>query len=594
MIRLLDKNKFRIVLFFIVICSLAYYLNPLTKPNNIIGSLPGDTYYYAYETKWFCSNYFKNDLINNDLFAPIGVDMSPGYHMPFLLTVGCVLYSRGPVAMFNFIEIIQVLLILFSSILVAFRFIKNNYIRIFFIFIYSFTTFYLARIYGHTDVLSTIWGASLCFYFFYDINLNSLKKVITAFLFLVIAFVSCWQNIPNLFFLVVVFMLISIWKYRKNNLVIGKNILIALFISVPIFLIFTYPMLSSFLKNKKNNKDLINTYIYVYNADALSYLVPLKSGLFKKFTDILYKRISASRPGGYFELYNSIDFLVVIIFVFSIFNYKKGGLNKNLILFLIFTYYLLSLGPRLTVAGETVIQLPYYKILAKYPPYSLTRTPARLGIVTTFLVTIFSLTNLDLIVRKNKNLIIKIALIVFCFYGILNTTYYSQNLKFLSFDFSKVFPWFGLNTIKQDEIESYVLNIPLATKGDDASQNFMQLYHQKKIITGLVSYAAQTDDLFNYIADDPVLSHLGCQNDRFIFSEKDAKGDLKNILYNDYFFSKSLVDKRIKYIIVNKDILKNDYCDDVRQYFEKFIYRNPLLKLIEESDSYTIFEIENY
>ena len=63
---------------------------------------PGDPFYYTYETKWFCNNFFENNFSNKDLFYPSGVNMASGYHMPLLLTMSCPFLSKGPFFLFNF------------------------------------------------------------------------------------------------------------------------------------------------------------------------------------------------------------------------------------------------------------------------------------------------------------------------------------------------------------------------------------------------------------------------------------------------------------------------------------------------------------
>ena len=592
------KSKLTIssIFFILMVSFIGYYLSPVIYSSSNMASLPGDTFAYEYEAFWFCNNQSLTNFVNKDFFYPQGVNMANGYHMPVLLLFSCAWKNYGPIVMFNSIMVVQFLLIFLTTFLLANRYIKNILLKYSFVFLFSFSAFTLARSTVHADLLSTVWGTSLVFYCFYRLNYLNVRNVCLSFALLGIVFSSCWQNIPNLSPLILILFIESNLYFKGDFRKKFFNTLVGLFSFLFVFLPFSYPLIGSIFTN-----EIVKSYQsnYLYNSDLLSYLVPWEKSIYFSFFNNISLRIAASRSGTFFELYNSPDILITSIGIcLVIIELIKNHLiffRKHLVhILLVIIYTLLPLGPYLSILGTKFISLEYYEFLMVYPPFSFTRTPARIAIVLVFLLTFYSLVSIDRKLRVMKNSKVALLLYVCIFlYSFFTTTIYSDNFAIPYFEFKKMLPEKGLNLIKSSSYESVVLNVPLAL-GADPTQNFLQLYHKKPIFSGYVSYAAQSKNSLSFIETNPILSKLSCSD--HLFPYIDFKNDI--FLNNSGYFKdsesigKRLLSHKVQFIILNKNMLMNDNCQELESMIQKY-FVEPFYNVIDENSYFKVLSIDS-
>jgi hypothetical protein len=141
---------------------LFWYLSPLFR-SNVLASKPGDPYAHAAQLAWFCPNFFTQNFHFSQLFAPIGIDMSTSYEHPLLSTLTCLASSQGFIAQFNLLAAIQVTLVVFVSTWFARKYFHNSWIQVCFVFLYGFSTFTLARLTQHLNLITLVWAFPLIY-----------------------------------------------------------------------------------------------------------------------------------------------------------------------------------------------------------------------------------------------------------------------------------------------------------------------------------------------------------------------------------------------------------------------------------------------
>ena len=206
---------------------LLFYTLPLFRYQTNMASYPGDPFTHAANLGWFCDHFFQGSHHIDYLFAPTGVNGAATYEHPLLSTISCLVKPMGIVAQYNFLTIIQITLIIFVSYWVSGKYIKNEWLKLSFVFIYGLGTFFIAKSHQHINLLSLIWSFPLIFTLFYRLDITSIKQIIVSFSALGIALSSTWINLPILFPLEAILLSRALYiaKPKKNYKKLIKNLL---------------------------------------------------------------------------------------------------------------------------------------------------------------------------------------------------------------------------------------------------------------------------------------------------------------------------------------------------------------------------------
>jgi len=567
----------------IITTTLIIYLLPILFTTQRVAGFPGDSSSLAAATDSFCQNFFKRQFHSTQFFYPDGINWNNGYDAALPLTLACSLQKFGPIVMFNFLSILQIGLILFTSYLLAHKFIKNPWLQLAFVFLYGFSGFTIARAAQHINILSTVWGINLCFYFFSDLDLTKFKRTLISCLSVAAACISAWQNFPNLFIPLIFLVGSAIYK-SQNRL----KALINLSVSALICSLLMYPFIQPIFSTYQQGNRIVDTQsMYVFNTDLISFFVPHQDHWSRPFFNSQVAEIERQK-GPYFELIHPFDLGIILLLLYLIIKHSKSiwvQLKQHkLILLIMAVNIFLSFGPYIGLAGHDLIRLPYYDTLSKYPPFSMTRTPARMAIVSLCLgyLIIFQIIEKNSVSKsKSKNFFVYLFI-----YALFTTTIGAKNLTYPHLNIPKFYPLKGLAAIKNDADVNTVFNSPLELL-NNPTQNFLQIYHTKPLVTGYVSYASLKPETQARIKTDPLLTSFGC------VPHDQAQIDTVNQLASSSAdLAQEFRNRQISYLIHYKMYPKDSrYPCPMAEYMINSIRQSNQLPIVDENENYVIFKI---
>ncbi len=570
----------------IFILFIAYYLFPLLNftENLAVGS--GDTYFFLPVEQWFCSHFFKYEMFTNRFFAPTGVDMSTTYDMPLLLTLGCPLQSLGPFAPINFIAIIQVCLIFATSYFVAKKHIEHPLLRWMFVFLYSFSPFYLNRESVHITILSCIWTTSLVWLSLYKIDLTNRKQVLLACSAIALCFLTSWQNLPNLTPLILILGIFSLKQVQKQkvkpvilNLTFGATIF--LFIIAP----FLFPLIRKYLTGEFSSAASTS---YDFNLDLFSlFLPPVKSPLF----DFFKEHFSLIMPKMYYEKTAGLSWMTYILLIFfaKMTSTKKFYLDR-LLMIIGFSYLVISFGPSLNIGDHVLFDLPYFNVLSKIPPFTASRAPARMAVPFIFCFTLLSIICLERWLNKKSPRYKWLTIPVFVLI-LYETIILPKNTQMAHEAFPNERPAPSALDITKNiketaRPEAIFLPLPIMLKQDPAT-NFFQAFHNLPVIHAYLSYTVINDKLFKFIHDDPVLSKLDCYstpNEAQLASNQFA-------LNNETLLVDSLKKLNIDYISINFSFFSSPDCVNFIKWYNNYFLKMKSFEYLGEGNAHKFYKV---
>lgn len=563
----------------LLVLFLVYYIWPLFNfQQNLVGG-DGDVYAHAKMTEWFCDNYFSYNFQTTDFFAPYGVNMTTSYDMPLLITLVCPLRSLGGVAMINAIAVMQIGLIFLFAYKLAQKYISNSSLRMAFVFLYGFSPFALVRMGAHMTIFSTIWTTSMVFYLFDDLNVTKVKKVVLSFVLLGLSLVSAWQNIPNLFVLVLV-MLAFAWLRAKNKLAATVNVLVGGVVMVIVMAPFALAVVGANM-----GRDLPTTlHPPIMHTNWKLMLLPSREHITYKWFPELWRGENTAGEGVVGV--DTVVWLLALVAVVGALRKKFADTRWKYAILLI-AYGVIPYGQIFVLGGETYSVGYFYK-LWRMVPFSLTRVPSRLSVVFIFMLIFMVITWLDGVLKKKSARVRGVAAAVVMLYAIASTTVLMGNVRVRTVNYGEMVPEAGLAQIEADPSDEKVLNIPLY---GDPTQNFLYMYHKKPMISGYVSYTAQNEPhTFKFINNSPVLKGLGCVQD-YEFVPEAFESFMPE---NDHrlVFGTYLRRAKVGWVIVNKDKAEGlGGCENLNEFGVSVMPGYEDMELLEENDHYAIYEL---
>jgi hypothetical protein len=493
----IKSNAWIVLIFFI---SAAFCWKLIDYENLMATGLAADSPAHIWFNSQYCKmQYMWGNTHTTSIWYPFGIDLSIMYDQPLLNILTCpVLEKWGPMAQFNFMLFIQILLMFLCTYAFARKYIQLLSLRVLFVISFCFCSYAQNKLLGQPNLLSNIWAIPLVFLIFDQIDLKKTWLTIFKFILLAICLASAWQN-SSLLFLIVVFFLAQYFYKNKFNKIAFRNLALASIVMI----VFLYPLvLPMFLGRAKFNIELDPIENIKYFADVLSYFTPQ----FWHPIYPLYKSIVGSWEPfetGWAERAMSFDYVLFVLFIFALI-YKKDEIMQKykLWILLLVIYFLLSLGPILAVGNINILRLDYYYSLNTIIPFSLTRNPARYGIVVIFIANFFAFLFLQDWLNANKPRLVRTTTILL----ITISTIFFSNLWATSFQipmlsYKKYFPWDGIEDAKQElkinpEIKAFTVPfLPLPSQ----FSSFFQSMTDMTMLNAYISYVALDQNFFDNI-----------------------------------------------------------------------------------------------
>jgi len=483
--------------------------------------------------------------------------MARSYDAPLINLVGCLANPLGPIAIYNFMAIIQTLLILGISYWATGPYIRNRLLRVLLSMVYFLSGFSVARQGYHLNLLSTLWGVPLVFRLFDQLNPHKYKAQIIAWTALGMTFIGTWQNISNLTFLALFLYLkairFSVLEFKKTLKALMIGLLVMFLAIMPLM----GPMLLSTIGTNFGNNLQEGQILTLWQ-----YLVPYYDHPFYSVIPKFIKEFTS------LEMLIGIDWLLAGLIVPA--SIRLNNPKKRYWLMLILFYVLLT----------TRFRTFNFLVLYDWLPLSLTRIPARIGVVTLWLVTFLGGLYFDQLTQALKRFGRYIPLI-FAGYVIVYYFLWPGTPTYPTIEWKRELPIHGLEEIRQTE-NALVLQAPIGI-AKDATQNFLQLFHQKPLVNGYISYAAENPVAIKRLEQGEAYYYFDCKDYGFSHIES------IDTSFADYAIT-LLSKEKIIHIIINKNP-SPDNCTDFN-HLERLISLSTRAKLIEDTDKYAIYSIK--
>jgi len=266
-----------------------------------------------------------------------------------------------------------------------------------------------------------------------------------------------------------------------------------------------------------------------------------------------------------------------------------------------FFYYILSLGPTAFLAGEKIIDLPYFSWLASIPPFIISRTPARYGIVFVGLSMILAFKHGYVYAEKKGwltkhrwlglGLFLYAWLWVFGISGVIRPPY---------MDLEEMIPWRALEVMRNDERKIAVHHIPVTIRGD-GMPTFLQAYHRKPVTFAYVSYSVLDPGLMQSLWQEPAMYGLECEDDMLGVKSPYGTGNRLSAVetrqQDERFqdgqqFVQMLKDYQVGYVVIYKEIINQKRCADLINWTENVMFNFEELALVEDTPQMLVIKVK--
>ncbi|NJL24631.1 MAG: hypothetical protein HC902_05305 [Calothrix sp. SM1_5_4] len=396
--------------------------------------------------------------------------------------------------------------------------------------------FYIARTHEHFTLLSSIWGLQALIWMGLNADLSDRRK--TALFGALTGLVFC-GTFHNLAMLSLPFALIlgaSLWAGRRRIDAVGFVAATALFALV--FTAFFGPAVVGYFRDQLPS---LSSDRALYNLDLLSLFVPHPDSR-------LYAWFSLRAPlAG--ERLNSVDAAILVLCLLTA-TKARAWRDHHIRLAgaIALLSWIFALGPEIRFNSVVLAGNPLDSVLASLPPFSLSRTPGRFAAVTVLSLTFIAFWALrQEYVRAPRG-----AAWFLIGWFIFSGPVMNRQITVPAVAYRAVFPMKALAEIHNSPFDDIVLHLPTALSSDP-SQNFMQLFHGKRISSGYIAYTAQTPDVVAALAADPVLAQSDCDGEAFAF-----RGD--GLLADPVRVREYLKRSKLNYVIINKRYLSMSRC----------------------------------
>jgi len=431
----------------------------------------------------------------------------------------------------------------------------------------------VSRSHQHLTLLSMIWGVQFIFYALMSLNLKSTKSSLISGLLIGLSFVGTFHNIPSLFLMTIVLGAYKIWQDRHllKNVNVWRNLVFAGGISLLIFFSLWWPMISYTFKN---GLVMVEDQRRMYNLDLLSPFFPPEGNILYHWWTPGFK-LSFERQ-NFFDLFS-------FAFVFGLLFSKKLWQESylRLLLFISLVYFILSLGPELRVNDEVVSYLDFNVEFFKHFPLSVTRTPARLALISNFCLILTAFISIERMSDMRWKKYLSFSLLL---WSVIVGPFLNQIWYFPTLNYTQILPMQGLMAVRNLPNEVIVTQVPSAW-AQDPTQNFLQIFHGKRITSGYLAYTNYNAKVQSQFSKEPFLGKLGCDGDATAF-------EATPLLTNADQLRQYLITHNYKVVIINKLLLLgNPSCAKLTFWLQSFI-QLPWVKSIEENNLFIVLTIQ--
>lgn len=320
------------------------------------------------------------------------------------------------------------------------------------------------------------------------------KNIIMASLFLSLQFLSCMYYGIYLSFFALLFILLFFAKKRyfadfSFFMKFGIFALIAILLIVPLHL--PYMDVKSSLGFSRNI-----TENFAYSADIKSYITPPK---FNKFWGLIDMKRPWNEAGSVFFGLSPVLLSIIGLFLSrnKIGSYSNDNNCRNFYGVVIFTAFLLSLGPIIHFGGKEIIRGPYMLLYYYFPGFNGLRAPNRISIFVAFGISVLAAYGVKTITIKLRGKILK-QVIVSIIAIIILLEYLPTNLKALTVgDYNNIPPVY--KWLSQEKGDISILEYPLLKpQVEEVWYVYYSIFHWKKMVNG---YSGFTPPLYDQIKD---------------------------------------------------------------------------------------------
>ena len=563
-------------LVFLIILAVLHTLPLWDIHNNLAGGY-GDPFAHAATPVWYCANIPRGQLTSDQFLAPYGFDLSTTYDSPFPMILSCPFTFLGSQGQFHLFAFLQIILIIFSAWLVAGTMFKENIWRVSYTLFIWWSGYYFIRSTQHFTLLSNIWGFQFILWVFLSINWSHKKNVFLRSLALGSVFSGTFFNIPLLFIPLLGLFIYSIVQGRQK-FSMGTMLKSTALLIGPGLIMFGFLYWPAILAVIQKNYQSWNQVRTIYNLDLISPLTPWMTHVFYDWFHV--------KPFLQFESYNPFDILCLFLVIFSMFkkDFWKNSLSLSLLLIATLSFWL-SLGAQVQWIGQTLFENPFFNEISNILPFSLSRTPGRFAVIPAMILVFLgfqfayersshSRWNL-----RWHSLWIPLGLTLWISVTgpILNQSWSIPTLAY-----RHLLPFKGLEAIQKMPKDTLVLNLPMAP-AQDPSQNFLALFHEKRINAGYLSYTTYTFKAVQPFIDDPLLGKISCGSDNLKYEATAFMQDLSQV-------RKRLIDLKAKALIFNKLFLHDPSCQELWLWTVQ-LARQPWVQVLDENNFYLVLQL---
>jgi hypothetical protein len=527
-----------------------------------LGGGDGDPYAHAAITSWYCPNVPFGIFEYDRYLYPVGADLSMNFDSPFPYLLTCAAGWMNSISHYHLFIFFQILLIVFSSYLLSTTFLKQELWQFAYVLFIWWSGYYFSKVTAHPTLLSNIWGFQILLYSFVTINWGQKKNVLLRAFLVGLAFSGTAHNLSLLFLPLIALGIQSLVNSKLKLKSLAPGIFLFGIGFVVTYVFFFWPMILGSLKPQSIQWNFNMTY---KDSELFSVFLPYE-------TNLLYSWFKVE-PFLKLEQYNPID---IILFLSSILFFVSGryrkNKNSNWLLGVAGFSFIYSLGALITVAQMWEFKFPLNNFLSSIPPFSVTRTPNRFACITGMVVIYWGFQYLSQYFSENK----KTAYCLIA-WALLAGPGLNQSLLVPHTKYQNLLPKVALEKIKNFPDDTNVFNIPNIIAADP-TQNFLALFHNKKISGGYLNYVVYTKKYQDYYLKNPFLSKIMCNNNTLELEKNDTA-------IHQYF-----VENKFKSIIINKGILLGPQCAFLLPWIRHLTTR-PWIEVLQENTQFVVLNV---
>lgn len=568
-----------------------FFLMPLANPTRHAGLFGQDAVAHSRILDLHCREFPYVTPRNVDsLFAPMGVPLAVLADSPSFSALACLTPTADPIARFHVLVGLHWLILWFVLGLWAYRRYQKWLPRALFITALSFGAYIQIRSLGHYNLFPLMWAPFALLLMLEKPVPLKLPMMAFKVALITLIFLSSWQSFPFLALLLAVLVARQFQQSPNRKELFWKSA-VSLSVAVGLLAFFMAAIIASRGETVASTPMAQMGY-RLFNSEILSYLIP--GPLSPWFQDsVVALAGSFPQQQGLYENINSFEIGILILLPFLWLERKALRPQLRFLAPLIAVYFILSLGSEVRFANSILFENPAFTWLHSLPPFSLSRTPGRYATMVIALLTHLVCLGLDHRLKSQrsfftweKTLAAAALLLVLFNTGILSTT----PRQTFTEDFVSQVPLDGLEKVKQRaRLDTFTFQVPLALMGDP-TQDFLQIFHQQKLVNGYVSYTLMNEKTLAHINAHPVLAALDCAQPprldfaRILQSETNLQQATLEIV-------NSLKQARIQFLIINWPLVNSPGCENLGRFLQRARQLQDQFTLLEEKGRFIVLEI---